>query len=54
MSEAQKTTATISRHLAAMGIDPAVWLHALGTPPDRLYYLSDEELTRYRLVTEMD
>ena len=33
MSEAQKTTATITRHLTAMGVDPALWLHALETPP---------------------
>ena len=36
-----------------MGVDPALWLHALETPPDRLYYLSPEELTTYKLVTEM-
>ena len=54
MAEAQQATATISRHLDAMGVDPAVWLHALETPPDRLYYLSPDELTGYRLVTEMD
>ena len=53
MSEAQKTTAIVTRHLVAMGIDPALWLHALETPPDRLYYLSPEELVDYRLVTEM-
>jgi hypothetical protein len=54
MSDAQRTTATISRHLAAMGVDPSLWLHALETPPDRLYYFSPEELTRYRLVTQLD
>lgn len=53
MSEAQKTTAIITRHLTAMGVDPALWLHALETPPDRLYYLSADELVDYRLVTEM-
>jgi len=51
MSNAQKTTAVITRHLSAMGVDPALWLHALETPPDRLYYLSPEELTALRLVT---
>jgi hypothetical protein len=44
-------TAVISRHLAAMGVDPAAWLNALDTPPNRLYYFSREELERYRLVT---
>lgn len=53
MSDAQKTTARITRHLSAMGIDPALWLHALETPPDRLYYLKPDELTAYRLVTQM-
>lgn len=50
MSDAQATTARISRHLAEMGIDPAMWLHALDTPPQTLYYLSQEELQRYRLI----
>jgi hypothetical protein len=54
MSDAQKTTAAITRHLTAMGVDAAVWLHALETPPDRLYYLSPAELTGYKLVTRMD
>lgn len=54
MSDAQKTTATVTRHLVSMGIDAALWIHALETPPERLYYLSPEELTDYRLVTVMD
>lgn len=53
MSDAQKTTATITRYLTGNGVDPALWLHALETPPDRLYYLSSEELTNYRLVTSL-
>ena len=52
MSDAQATTARISRHLAEMGVDPALWLHALDTPPLALYYLSPQELTDYRLVTK--
>jgi hypothetical protein len=51
MADAQMTTARISRHLAEMGVDPALWLHALDTPPQALYYLSSEELAKYRLVT---
>lgn len=53
MSDAQRTTALITRHLGDMGVDPALWLHALETPPGRLYYLTPEELQRYRLVTEI-
>jgi hypothetical protein len=51
MADAQATTARISRHLQAMGVDPALWLHALDTPPRALYYLSAAELSEYRMVT---
>ncbi|MBL8576598.1 MAG: hypothetical protein JNK47_05185 [Mesorhizobium sp.] len=51
MADAQMTTARISRHLIDMDIDPALWLHALDTPPQALYYFSPEEMARYRLVT---
>lgn len=51
MADAQMITARISRHLGEMGIDPALWLHALDTPPRALYYLTPEQLTRYGLVT---
>lgn len=52
MSDAQKTTARITRHLQTMGVDPALWLHALETPPDRLYYLTPEEMAAYRLAVD--
>lgn len=52
MSDAQKTTAVITRHLTAMGVDPALWLHALETPPDRLYYLKPDELLALKLITQ--
>jgi hypothetical protein len=54
MSDAQTTTARITRFLATTGVDPSVWVHALETPPDRLYYFTPEELTQYRLVTELE
>jgi hypothetical protein len=53
MSDAQQTTATITRHLSTLGVDPALWLHALETPPDRLYYLSADELTGFKLATRL-
>lgn len=53
MSEAQKTTAAITRYLESMGIGAEVWLHALETPPDRLFYFSPEELTSLKLVTKL-
>lgn len=51
MADAQATTARIARHLSEMGVDPILWLHALDTPPRSLYYLSAEEIARYRLST---
>ncbi len=53
MADAQLVTARISRHLSAMGVDPALWLHALDTPPQRLYRLTGEELRAYRLTTSL-
>lgn len=53
MSDAQTTTAEIISHLTKTGVDPAIWLHALETPPDRLYYFTPEEMTRLKLVTEL-
>lgn len=52
MSGAQSATAEIMQHLTKTGVDPALWLHALATPPDRLYYFTPEEMTRLKLVTE--
>ncbi len=51
MYSAQSTTARVTRHLVDMGISPELWLHALETAPDRLYYLSPEEMAEYRLTT---
>jgi len=52
ISTAQRTTARITRHLEAMDVDPALWIHALETPPQQLYYFSPEELKKYKLVTK--
>lgn len=53
MSDAQTTTARITKFLHEMGVDPAIWIHALETPPDRLYYLNQSELQQFKLVTKM-
>ncbi|APO73953.1 ATP-dependent Clp protease protein [Rhizobium etli 8C-3] len=50
MSEAQRTTASVTRHLGDMGIKPGLWLHAMETPPDRLYYLTPEEIKKFALA----
>lgn len=49
-SGTQSVTAQVTRLLTDMGVDAALWLHALDTPPERLYYLSPEEMKRYRLT----
>jgi hypothetical protein len=53
MSEAQTMTAEISRYMSEMGVDPEVWLRALETPPDRLSYLSADDLKRLNLATRL-
>lgn len=51
MSDTQRTTAAITRYLQSTNVDPAIWLIALETPPDRLHYLDERELQLYRLVS---
>lgn len=53
MSSAQATTARVARHLQEMGIGAGLWFHALETPPDRLYYLTEAELKAFKLVSPM-
>lgn len=53
MSDAQSVTADIIAHLTKTGVDPAMWVFALQTPPDRLHYFSPEEMTRLKLVTQL-
>lgn len=54
LSDAQITTAEVTRYLKEMGVDPALWLHALDTPPDKLYYLTPQELTDLNLATKIE
>ncbi|GHA24284.1 hypothetical protein GCM10007989_19940 [Devosia pacifica] len=54
MSEAQRTTARITRHLTMTGVDPEMWLLALETPPDRLHYFTEKEMTGFNLVTSLE
>ncbi|WP_027997949.1 hypothetical protein [Sinorhizobium arboris] len=52
MSFAQSTTARVVRHLDTMGVGPSLWINALETPPDRLYYLTEKEMADFHLTTE--
>jgi hypothetical protein len=51
MSSAQRTTARIVRHLEEMGISNKLWINALETPSDRLYYLTPQEMVEFKLTT---
>lgn len=51
MASAQRVSAECQRHLVAMGVDPRVWIHAMETPPERLFYFSPAELTELKLAT---
>lgn len=50
-SGTQATTARITRHLDKMEVDPQLWVHALETPPQQLYYFNQDELKKYKLTT---
>lgn len=52
MASAQATTARVARHLDQMGIGAGLWINALETPPDRLYYLTPQEMADFKLTTE--
>lgn len=40
-------------YLDEMGVDPLVLIHALKTPPEDIYLLVEDELTEYRIATEV-
>ncbi len=40
-------------YLSEMGVDPTLLVHSLQTPPQDMYLLVEEELTRYRLATRI-
>lgn len=48
VEDIQRGQSEVMTYLDEMGIDPLVMRHALATPPDELYLLLPEELTRYR------
>ncbi|KZY05725.1 hypothetical protein, partial [Sulfitobacter sp. HI0023] len=54
VEDIQRGQGEVMGYLDEMGIDPLVMRHALATPPDEIYVLLPEELSRYRLVTETE
>lgn len=51
VEDIQRGQGDVMVYLAEMDIDPLVMQHALVTPPDEIYLLTAEELTRYQLTT---
>lgn len=51
MAAAQRVSAECQRLLVEMGVDPRVWIHAMETPPAKLFYFSPQELTDLKLAT---
>jgi hypothetical protein len=52
MAEAQKISAECQKYLAEMGVDLQLWVHAMETPKDQLYFLKPDELISLKLATE--
>jgi hypothetical protein len=52
VEDIQRGQAEVMGYLDDMGLDPRVMRHALATPPDEIYVLLPEELTRYGFVTD--
>ena len=50
IADIQDTIARCQQLLAEMGVDPAVWVKAMRTPPDSLYVLTGKELAAFRMV----
>lgn len=51
MAQAQHVSAECQRHLVDMGVDPRVWIHAMETPPQKIFYFTAKELADLRLAT---
>jgi len=52
VSDIQRGQGAVMRYLDEMGVDPMLMALGLATPPDEIYLLLPEELTRYALATE--
>ena len=53
VGDIQRGQGEVMGYLDAMGVDPLLMQPALLTPSDEIYVLTDEELTRFRLVTDI-
>ncbi len=53
VSDIQRGQGETMEFLIEMGVDPALMIYSLKTPPERIYVLIEEELTETRLATQM-
>ncbi len=53
VEDIQRGQAEVMGYLADMGVDALLMRHGLATPPEEIYVLLPEELTRYVLATEV-
>lgn len=51
MASAQSMSAVCQKYLRDMGVDPDVWVHAMETPKNALYYFKPAELLSLKLAT---
>ena len=47
-------TAECQRLLADMGVDPRVCIHAMDTPPSKIFYFTPQELDDLKLATRIE
>lgn len=50
----QQISAECQQYLHDMGIHLEVWVHAMETPNDQLYYFRSDELLALKLATDVD
>jgi hypothetical protein len=53
MASAQQISALCQKHLRDLGVDLGVWVHAMETPKEELYYFKSEELLSLKLATSI-
>jgi len=53
VEDIQRGQGEVMAYLIEMEIDPALMQHALVTPPEAIYILVPDELTKYKLATEI-
>jgi hypothetical protein len=53
MAGAQRISAICQKYLRDMGVDLGVWVHAMETPKEQLYYFKADELLSLKLATSI-